>query len=303
MKKFNHAGRLMGHFKGSLPGPLVILVGGLHGNETAGVRATERVLKQLNEQKLRGEVIGLRGNLAALAAQQRFIDYDLNRCWTDQHLHLLRSETARRAQAEDQEARALLEWIDRYADAPHPSKVLVDLHTTSAQRGSFVIAPEACADHSTVEVLHIPIVSGMENFLRGTLMTYAVARGYVSFAFEGGQIGSTAAVDLHEAGIWSMLHTLEMIRLPDEQIERHRGLLRQYGGTLPHRVTARSMHMIAPDTEFVMNPGYYNFKPVRRGEVVAHDRSGPIASPQDGMIFMPLYQKEGSDGFFIVEKQ
>ena len=295
--------RVIGHVEGRVPGPLMILVGGIHGNETAGVQATERVFEQLDRAALRGELVGLRGNLSALAARRRFVDYDLNRCWTDDHVTLLRTEVTKSVQTEDQEAAELLARLDRYADQDHPVKVLADLHTTSAERGNFVIVPAAHARHPVVEVLSIPVVSGMESFLPGTLMVYAVQRGFVSFAFEGGQIGSVEAVDLHEAGIWMMLHTLDMVTLSDEQINQHHGLLQQHGRSLPPRVTAKSMHVIAEGAEFAMKAGYYNFKPVRRGEVVAHNQDGPIVSPQDGMIFMPLYQKEGKDGFFIVEEE
>ena len=295
--------RVIGHAVGDTSGPLMILVGGLHGNETAGTQATERVFEQLNRSQLHGELIGLRGNLPALAAHRRFIDYDLNRCWTDDHVALLHAEAVEQTQVEDQEAAELLTWLDHYTVQPHSTKVLVDLHTTSAERGNFVIVPAAHARHPVVEVLSLPIVSGMENFLIGTLMVYAVQQGFVSFAFEGGRIGSSEAVDLHEAGIWMMLHTLKMITLTSQQVEQHYGLLQEYGRSLPRRVTAKSMHMIAEGANFAMNTGYYNFKPVHRGEVVAHDQDGPIASPQDGMIFMPLYQKEGSDGFFIVEEE
>ena len=93
-----------------------------------------------------------------------------------------------------------------------------------------------------------------------------------------------------------------MAILPNEQMVRYDDLLTYQAQSLPRRVVAKSMHIIAKGAEFRMNPGYYNFKPVHLAEILAHDKDGPIASPQDGMIFMPLYQKEGSDGFFIVEE-
>lgn len=294
--------RVIGHVRGSATGPLLMLVGGIHGNETAGVQATERVFKQLNHEALRGELVGLKGNLPALAARRRFIDYDMNRCWTPDHIARLQAEGPSQT-SEDQEVIDLLAWIDHYSAQSHSARVLADLHTTSAQRGSFVIAPEQYARHPVVEVLSIPIVSRIENFLPGTLMVHAVQQGFVSFSFEGGQIGSIEAIDLHEAGIWMILHTMKMVELSAQQIEQHRRLLHQYGHALPKRVAALSMHVIAEGAAFVMNPGYYNFKPVQRGEVVARDNNGPIASPQEGMIFMPLYQKEGNDGFFIVQEE
>ena len=41
---------------------------------------------------------------------------------------------------------------------------------------------------------------------------------------------------------------------------------------------------------------------VREGEIIAQDRHGEIIAPMDGLIFMPLYQRSGNDGFFIVEE-
>ncbi|HEX6279927.1 MAG TPA: hypothetical protein VFZ49_07910, partial [Pyrinomonadaceae bacterium] len=46
-------------------------------------------------------------------------------------------------------------------------------------------------------------------------------------------------------------------------------------------------------------PGYENFDPVARDQVLACDRNGIIRSPRKGLILMPLYQSKGEDGFFI----
>lgn len=51
-----------------------------------------------------------------------------------------------------------------------------------------------------------------------------------------------------------------------------------------------------------MNPGYENFQPLKKGEIIAHDRNGAIVVPMDGLMFLPLYQHSGDDGFFIVEE-
>jgi hypothetical protein len=32
--------------------------------------------------------------------------------------------------------------------------------------------------------------------------------------------------------------------------------------------------------------------------LLAHDRNGEIRAPFDGLVLLPLYQSEGSDGFF-----
>ena len=36
--------------------------------------------------------------------------------------------------------------------------------------------------------------------------------------------------------------------------------------------------------------------------MVGRDRTGPISAPLTGRVFLPLYQKQGDDGFFIVRE-
>ena len=51
-----------------------------------------------------------------------------------------------------------------------------------------------------------------------------------------------------------------------------------------------------------MDPGFTNFQSVRRGKVLARDRTGEIKASETGLILMPLYQTLGNDGFFLVRE-
>ena len=51
-----------------------------------------------------------------------------------------------------------------------------------------------------------------------------------------------------------------------------------------------------------MAPGYDNFTPVQKGELLVCDRLGEINSHRPARIFMPLYQTVGEDGFFLVRE-
>jgi len=42
--------RVVGRYRGTRPGPLVIFVAGLHGNEPAGVEALERLFRGLDSE-------------------------------------------------------------------------------------------------------------------------------------------------------------------------------------------------------------------------------------------------------------
>jgi succinylglutamate desuccinylase len=74
------AEHLIASIRGSLPGPTLIILGGIHGNEPAGVLAAERVWLRMQKRRaaLHGEVVLLRGNTRALEQRVRYINADLN---------------------------------------------------------------------------------------------------------------------------------------------------------------------------------------------------------------------------------
>jgi len=51
-----------------------------------------------------------------------------------------------------------------------------------------------------------------------------------------------------------------------------------------------------------MSPGYANFHRVSAGQSVARDQHGDIVVEEGGRLLMPLYQKQGEDGFFLVRE-
>ncbi|MFP4090933.1 MAG: succinylglutamate desuccinylase/aspartoacylase family protein [Cyclobacteriaceae bacterium] len=297
--------RIIGNIRGNEAGPLLILVAAVHGNERESLQAIENVFHKIHSSSIRihGELLAIYGNLSALRRGERYIDYDLNRCFTESQLNYLRSTRARLSKAEDHEAHDLMRILDAYAAKKYKLKILADLHSTSAAQGNFVIVPEYYADHPLVTSLQLPVITNLETFLRGTLSMYACEEGFLGLAFEGGQIGSPEAVKLHEAGIWMLLHKSGLVKdLSHTFVQDCSHLLERMSQQLPRKVKVNSMHVIREGSHFEMKPGYYNFKTVSRGETLAQDKNGDIVAPQDGMIFMPLYQKQGSDGFFIVEE-
>ena len=59
---------------------------------------------------------------------------------------------------------------------------------------------------------------------------------------------------------------------------------------------------IEPGERFRMEPGFANLQHVHRGQLLARTgRAGevPIRAPFDGLLLMPLYQEQGSEGFFL----
>ena len=295
--------RIIGELGGKEKGPLIILIGGLHGNELTGIKAIERVFKKIEDDKLeiRGKIIGLKGNKKAIEKKERYIDYDLNRCWTAEHIqHLSDSHFVF---AEDEEVLELNNVFEGFSSYEATQRVCVDLHTTSSDNGNFIVVPEVTSDDAVIEALKLPLILDLEKHIKGTLLKYLTRKGYLAFAFEGGLIGSEVAIELHTAGIWEIL--LASGAVSPERINgimQIGTLLQTFAAELPHKLRVRHHYWITEEDNFHMKPGYLNFQKVKAGEVIAEDRNGPIQIPMDGLIFMPLYQRSGNDGFFVVEE-
>ncbi|HET8885982.1 MAG TPA: succinylglutamate desuccinylase, partial [Salinimicrobium sp.] len=61
-------------------------------------------------------------------------------------------------------------------------------------------------------------------------------------------------------------------------------------------------HGIEETDNFVMEPDFKNFQEIKKGDLLAIQNGNEIRSEWNANIFMPLYQKQGNDGFFIIEK-
>jgi succinylglutamate desuccinylase len=297
--------RIIGECVGKEKGPLIILIGGMHGNELAGIKAIKHIFAKIYEEhiEIKGRIIGIRGNTAAIRYKKRFIDYDLNRCWKDEHLQHLSDKDTRLIFSEDQEVLELRDLFDGLSGYESTYKVCVDLHTTSSDNGNFIVVPEHCSDHPIIKALKLPLILDLEKHIRGTLLKYLTRKGYLSFAFEGGLIGSEVAVKLHIAGIWEILLTSGAISQKNVNGMIQIGtFLQTFASELPHKLRVRHHYWITEGDDFRMKPGFLNFQRVKAGEIIAIDRNGPVQTPIEGLIFMPLYQRSGNDGFFIVEE-
>ncbi|MFZ2900562.1 MAG: succinylglutamate desuccinylase/aspartoacylase family protein [Saprospiraceae bacterium] len=301
--------RIIGRYVGQQRGPLLICLGGIHGNEPSGVRAIERFFELLRQHSIadfRGGVLGLRGNLQALEKGARFLEKDLNRIMTPWMSEQVRSAPLESLSAEYRELRELLDLIDSEIDRTNPETLaLVDLHTTSADGGIFSIPDGSPESIALARHFHVPIVLGMSGGLDGTSLSFFSPQ-YRDIptrvaAFEAGQNEDPASELRSAAAIVNALKAIGCIG-PEELPNPYEQLLRDAAAGLPHVSELVEVHLIQPGDGFAMRPGYRNFQQVKKGEHLADDYKGPINSSIDGLVLMPLYQSQGSNGFFLVRE-
>ncbi|MCB9281960.1 MAG: succinylglutamate desuccinylase/aspartoacylase family protein [Lewinellaceae bacterium] len=299
--------RTIGVFSGDSPGPLVISTGGMHGNEPAGVLAIQRVLGLLQSASpplsFKGKFVGLRGNVKALDLKQRYLRQDLNRLWSVQYVKELAELGKGNIQDEDEELLGLTSAIhDLIAERDWPHVYLLDLHTTSAAGDIFSVVSNRPDNVGLGLSLHAPVVKGLLYRLEGTILHYMdEVGGITAVSFESGQNEDPASVDRAEGALINCLHYAGCLTDTGFGAE-YDAVLRSYSRNLPALVEVVGYHKVNPEDEFRMVPGFRNFQQVKKDEVLAYDRNGPITPGQNCRILMPRYQAQGEDGFFLVRE-
>lgn len=279
------------------PGPTLIFVGGMHGNEPAGVEACEKLLAA--EPRLsRGDVWAFAGNTRALEAGYRFIDRDFNRSWTPALVE--RALSGKDGAAEAFEVRELAEEIELAMKAARGPVVFVDLHTTSAAGIPFALIGDTLPHRDFAAHLPLPVILGLEEQIDGCLTEWMTAKGAVTLVVEGGQHESAEAFANLEAVTWACLAAAGVIDgAAEPKVAAAHDRLARARGELPHFIEVKTRHGITPSDEFVMEPGFATICRVKRGQLLARDRHGLIHAPADGLVLLPLYQQLGDDGFFF----
>jgi len=305
--------RLIGRFTGTEKGTLLICFGGMHGNEPAGVQALEKMFQMLEVEPItnpnfnfKGRLLGLRGNLRAMQAGERFIKKDLNRQWTQANVDRIFSAPISQLDEEDLELKENLELIRQEIADYNPEKIVVlDIHTTTAFGGIFGIATDDPESLRIAVELHAPVITGIMKGIKGTSLHYFNKDHFdydiVPVVFEAGQHDEQVSANRAIAALTNCMRTVGCVNAQDVE-NKHDEILIEYSKGLPKVASLIMKHTINQGDNFVMAPNYKNFQPVTKDEVLAHDRHGEIRAQQDGLILMPLYQKQGDDGFFLIEK-
>lgn len=281
---------------------LLVAIGATHGNELEGVHALRRVFTKLRAHRIRvtGYFVGLHGNLQAIKAQRRYLGHDLNRIWQEPHLTRMSTDEL----PEYAEMRDLRRLLLGYRPEVRERAVLLDLHTTSSPNGTFWVGMPT-SDVNLMRHAGAPIIHGLHEIagLPGTTTVYFGERGYASHALEGGQHGTEQAVWNLEATLWKTLEYLGMV--PEGTYaavaERDSTMHKLCQAGVPQELSFAYRHEIGPEEEFRSVPGLANFQFINKGTLLAHNDEGGVRAPRDGYLLMPLYQDEGSDGYFLVE--
>lgn len=291
--------RIIGEYDSGNEGPLLFITGGIHGNEPSGIVAMRKIFKILNDEKpsINGKIVGVSGNQKALMKDVRYIDEDLNRTWTVENI-----ASGRKDSNEKREMFEIIDVLENFPEKNFPKRYFLDCHTTSAASEPYISVQDVNDNDEWAHKFPTYIIRGFSDIVLGCIDHYESRIGITGFVFEGGQHESKIAEINHEGMIWLASHYACGLDLDDlkEYPESAKMLEEKRKNRKTFEIEYR--HGLKDDDDFKMEPNFSNFQKIEKGELLAHQNGKPVYSKWDDYIFMPLYQSQGNDGFFVVKE-
>ncbi|MDR3449824.1 MAG: succinylglutamate desuccinylase/aspartoacylase family protein [Alphaproteobacteria bacterium] len=284
------------HIYASLnPGPRLLILGAVHGNEKCGTHAIRRVIQEIGDGKVaieKGSVTFIPiCNPRAYAADTRFIDRNLNR-------YLLPQENP-----DSYEAR-----IGNIL-CPHLAAcdVLLDLHSYHSGGKPFVFISQ----NNPTEYAYASCLGGAA-LLTGWQSAYAASGRDTAPADPNESVGTTEYVRLfggygvtmecgqhkdpasNEAAygaIHRALAHLGLARLPVPEIEK------------TPLIEVKKVFYREKGGQFTKT--WEHLDPVKKGDIIAHDDNGnPSIIPDDGFLILPHVDTvDGTEWFYWGQKK
>jgi len=295
--------RIIGHIQGNEPGPTILFIGGMHGNEPSGVFALKEMLGKLSSMngKIKGNIYGICGNLSALEHGERYHKFDLNRLWTDHHLNNLLENGHR--EDDYTEFKDLYDLTAEILANNSGPFYFIDLHTTSGETSPFLTLNDTIMNRRFSMGFPVPIILGIEEFIHGPYLSYINELGYVALGFESGQHDAKSSIENHESFIALVLNRTGAMNIED--ITNYASHYKRLNNRSIENKTffeIQDLFHVPEGKKFQMNAGYVNFQNIEKGEHLATFDGTNVHSIHGGKIFMPLYQKKGTEGYFIIRR-
>lgn len=272
-----------------VPGPTVMILGGIHGDEICGVFAVKSLIDQRATCALKkGKLILMYGNLQAIRANLRQVDENLNRMFhTDPAAYTPKM----------QESYAYLRamQIKPYLDQ---TDVLLDLHSVGNQDAvPFVICEEngrEIARHFSVPI----VCSGLDDAHPGGTDGYMNKSGKIGLCLECGQHTDPGAVELAQEGITTFLAAMGMLDADSQLLSKLSPTVQPAQRQI--RVATIYKNRYA---SFQLAKNFEEFEEVQVGELLGYDGDAPVYAEKTALIlFARSRTAPGEECFCLAEE-
>lgn len=262
--------------EGKDPGPVSVVLAGVHGDEIPGIQALEAILLGLSID--RGTVYYGYGSPLAIERNVRYVKSDLNRMFREDGS----LSCEERRSYEYRRSRVLMKYLDR-------SDALLDIHASRTPESRPFIICEPVSDPISRYLPVDVVVSGFDRVQPGGTDHYMNRRGAMGICLECGSNEDAVAVALAERGIRNFLIAKGHISgRADVERQTH------FEATLCYR---------AKSERFVPEHVFRDFEEVRQGQRIGRDGVRDINAPYDGRVLFVRDCRRGEEAFVFCQKK
>jgi succinylglutamate desuccinylase len=259
-------------------GPRVVMFSGVHGDEISGIHAVEKLFFDFftgARELLSGTLTLARANAQAIAAERRYVKYNLNRMFRDEYGAEIDRDAYEYRRA--QELKTILRDCDYF----------LDLHSAPIAQEPFLIAEQHAIEFAST--LGLPyIIMGWNKFSAGTTggdaENYANAQGAKAATLESGSHFQKQSNDVAYRTVLALLSELGMI----EPVLAARGA----------DAEIIDMYAVVPKgaDDFRYAGEVANFRRFARGEAFAFQNGKPVTVSEDSILLIPMKPEDTKVG-------
>ncbi|MGD8271592.1 MAG: succinylglutamate desuccinylase/aspartoacylase family protein [Desulfobacterales bacterium] len=259
-------------------GAHVMVVGGTHGNEPAGVKAMVDFHQQLQNGEIQlegGKVSLLLGNPQGYQKDQRYIQWDLNRCF----------DTPDNTTIEGRRAIDIIQYLERNND----TAALLDLHSVSIGDFKICVYEKNSPDSLklTLSISDIPLHFAYHPaHMPGTLIGVAGQHHICGLIVECGNHLSEKGIKTAQDHMQAMLAHYQILPASAEAPKKDGATIKQY----------ESICAIKPGPNFrFLIADVATGTKLSKGQLFAKDDHGEHIAPQECYIVVPSRVVKATD--------
>ena len=259
------------HFKGKKPGPTVVVMGTIHGNERVGAFVVDMLAEEMPDLNFTGEIYLIIGNPKAYAHNVRYMDSDLNRLFGPDYDELKKIPVDERnyEQSRALELGPILESAD----------FLLDLHST--------IRPSVPFCYCEYNELHLDLAFCMEPkyVVSPEIRLPDLISSTDNMVDRHGGIGITFESGWHQDD-HADHKVLEKVKIFLQKVGMYDFAVRPICEGQPHLAIYEQVICETDDFHFD-NPDVSNFDFLKEGFVLAYDGGEEVRVKKDSYLVFP----------------
>lgn len=263
--------------EGKLVGPTVCIIGGVHGNELAGIMAIDAVKDSMKIE--RGKVILIYGNPRAIELGVRKTEQNLNRMFRDDCTEV------EKLSYEYKRAVEIRAWLDQ-------ADLCLDLHASySSETVPFAFTEE----NGMGMVGKFPVkyvCSNIDAFEKGGTDGYMNGRGKIGICVECGYLGDREALGVALRCIEVVLEEMGMV---ERRVAREERSSVEY-------LKVTDLYVSQTD-HFRLVQQWADFAKIPAGVVIGYDDSSAVKYQKEFFIlFARDLNEKGGEAFLVLKK-